>query len=241
MALKVKDAEELVSIARAESLILMVGHIYLYHPVVEQIKKYLAEFRPEDIYYLHSVRTGLGPIRADTNALWDLAPHDISMFLHLLDRMPMNVSARGASFLQKGIEDVVSLSMEFPGKSMGYIHVSWLDPYKLRRLTIVGKDRMILFDDTSSDEKLRILNQGFLKKNTSTYGEFILEARRGDIHVPRIEPGEPLRTQCANFIECIRTGARPLADGEQGLKTVRILEAAQRSLNSMGSSMNISK
>lgn len=240
MALSVKDAEELVSTARKEGLILMVGHIYLYHPAVQRIKRYLTEAQLEDLYYLYSVRTGLGPIRADTNALWDLAPHDISMFLYLLDRMPINVSARGASYLQHGIEDVVSLSMEFPGKAMGYAHVSWLDPYKLRRLTIVSKDKMILFDDASSDEKLKILDQGFLKRDASTYGEFLLEARRGDIHVPRIEPSEPLRSQCMNFIECIRTGGRPLADGEQGLKIVRVLEAAQRSLDNLGVSTDIS-
>jgi len=239
LALSVKDGEDLVEIAKDQKKILMVGHVYIYHPAIQKLKDYIQNGELKDLYYLYSVRTGLGPVRRDVNAMWDLAPHDISIYLHLLDQMPKNVSARGASYLQNGIEDVVLLSMEFRRKIMGYIHVSWLDAYKVRKLTVVSKRKMIVFDDTNSSEKLKIFDQGVFMREPSTYGEFLLQVRTGDIHVPKIESTEPLRNQCMDFIECIEKNVNPIANGEDGLKTVRVLEAAQRSLEKNGASTNV--
>ena len=239
LALSVSDGEALVKIAKDQKRILMVGHVYLYHPAVQKMKSYIKNKELEDLYYLYSVRTGLGPIRRDTNAMWDLAPHDMSIYLHLLDQMPKNVSARGASYLQNGIEDVVLLSIEFSRKIMGYIHVSWLDAYKVRKLTIVSKGKMIVFDDTNSNEKLKIFDQGVAMREPSTYGEFLLQVRTGDIYIPKIESTEPLRNQCMDFIECIEKNVNPIANGEEGVKTVKVLEAAQRSLEKGGASISV--
>jgi len=232
LTLSVKDGEDLVKIAKDQKKLLMVGQVYLYHPAVQKVKAYIQNDELKDLYYLYSVRTGLGPIRRDVNAMWDLAPHDVSIYLYLLDQMPKNVSARGASYLQNGIEDVVLLSMEFPGKVMGYIHVSWLDAYKVRKMTIVSKGKMIVFDDTNSNEKLKIFDQGVSTREPSSYGEFLLQVRTGDIYVPKIESTEPLRKQCMDFIECIEKKVDPIANGKEGLKIVKVLEAAQASLKS---------
>jgi predicted dehydrogenase len=239
LTLSVKDGEDLVKIAKDQKRVLMVGHVYLYHPTVQKMKDYIQNEEFKDLYYLYSVRTGLGPIRRDVNAMWDLAPHDVSIYLHLLDQMPKNVSARGASYLQNGIEDVVLLYMEFPGKVMGYIHVSWLDAYKVRKMTIVCKGKMLVFDDTNSSEKLKIFDQGVATGEPSTYGEFLLQVRTGDIYIPKIESTEPLRNQCMDFIECIEKNVNPKANGEEGLKIVKVLEAAQRSLEKGGASINV--
>jgi len=239
LTLNVKEGEDLVKIAEDQKRVLMVGHVYIYHPAVQKVKDYIQNDELKDLYYLYSVRTGLGPIRRDANAMWDLAPHDVSIYLHLLDQMPKNVSARGASYLQNGIEDVVLLSMEFPRKIMGYAHVSWLDAYKMRKLTIVSKGKMIVFDDANSNEKLKIFNQGVATREPSTYGEFLLQVRTGDIYIPKIESTEPLRNQCMDFIECIEKNVNPIANGEEGVKTVKVLEAAQRSLEKGGASVNV--
>lgn len=238
LTLSVKEGKELLSIAQKQMKVLMVGNVYLYHPAVQKVKSYLSSENIE-LYYLYSIRTGLGPIRRDTNALWDLAPHDISIFLYLLGQMPQNASVRGASYLQNGIEDVAVMALEFPRNIMGYIHVSWLDPYKVRKLTIVSNSKMLVFDEGNSIEPLKIFDRGVSKLEASSYGEFLLEVRGGDIYAPKIESAEPLRRMCADFVECIDKGANPISNGEVGLKTVRILEAAQRSLKNKGAPVNV--
>jgi predicted dehydrogenase len=239
LTLNVKEGEDLVKIAQDQKRILMVGHVYLYHPAVQKVKSFIQNGELNNLYYLHSIRTGLGPIRRDTNAMWDLAPHDISIYMYLLDQMPKNISARGASYLQDGIEDVVSLSMEFQRQIMGYIHVSWLDAYKIRKLTIVSKNKMVEFDDTNSNEKLKIFNQGVSPQEPSTYGEFLLQVRTGDIYIPKIEPLEPLRNQCLDFIKCVENNIDPLATGIEGVKVVKVLNAAKASLNGNSSLVEI--
>ena len=234
LALSSEDAQALVRLARKEDRILMVGHVYLYHPAVQKIKSYFSEGQFDDLYYLYSARTGLGPVRRDTNAMWDLAPHDLSIYLYLLGEMPKNVSANGACHLQDGIEDMVLLAIEFPRKVMGYIHASWLDPYKSRRLTIVGKSKMLLFEDTNPTEKIKIFDQKEVEQEARTYGEFLLQERSGDIHIPKIESAEPLRNECMQFIQCIEENADPITNGEEGLQIVKILEAAEKSLKSSG-------
>ena len=233
IALNSKDAEELVNTAKKEKRILMVGHTFVYNSVVQKLKDYIYNGDLGDIYYLHFSRTGLGPIRKDVNAMWDLAPHDISMLLYLLEDMPTEVSAKGQSYLQEGVEDVVFMTLRFPENILASIHVSWLDPYKIRRVTVVGSKRMAVFDDVNKLETLKIFDKGidrYGEKSYADYGEFQLEIRDGDVHIPKIVMGEPLKNQCKHFIECVRERKEPLTNGEEGLKVVRILEAAQESL-----------
>lgn len=234
LALSSEHAKALVGLARKEERILMVGHVYLYHPAVQKIKSYFDDGEFDDLYYLYSARTGLGPVRRDTNAMWDLAPHDLSIYTYLLGETPKSVSANGACHLQNGIEDVVMLVLEFPRKVMGYVHASWLDPYKSRRLTIVGKSKMLLFEDTNPTEKIKIFDRQEVEQEAHSYGEFLLQDRSGDIHIPKIESTEPLRNECVQFIQCINTNTDAISNGEEGLQIVKILEAADRSLKNRG-------
>jgi len=234
IALSTKDAEELVNIAKKNKRILMVGHTFVYNPVVQKLKEYIYNGDLGDIYYLYFSRTGLGPIRRDVNAMWDLAPHDISMLLYLLEDMPTEVSAKGQSYLQEGVEDVVFMTLRFPENIMASIHVSWLDPYKVRRATVVGSKRMAVFDDVNKLETLKIFDKGidkYSEKSYADYGEFQLSIRDGDVHIPKIEMREPLKNQCKHFLECVRERKEPLTNGEEGLNVVRILEDAQKTLN----------
>ncbi len=228
-----KEAEELVALAKKKERILMVAHTFEYNPAVHKLKGYISNGDLGDIYYLHLSRTSLGPIRKDTNAMWDLAPHDISMLLYLTGEMPLDVSARGQSYLRKGIEDVVFLTLTVPGNILANIHVSWLDPCKVREVKVVGSERMAMFDDVDKAEPLRIFDKGvqmFGEKSHADYGEFQLSVRDGNILIPEVEMTEPLKNQCLHFLECIKERKKPLSDGEEGLKIVRILEAAQESL-----------
>jgi len=233
IALNLKNAEELMNIATKKKRILMVGHTFVYNPVVHKLKEYIYNGDLGDIYYLHFSRTGLGPIRKDVNVMWDLAPHDISMLLYLLEDMPIEVSAEGQSYLQEGVEDVVFMTLRYPKNTMASIHVSWLDPYKVRRVTVVGSKRMAVFNDVNKLETLKIFDKGidrYGEKSYADYGEFQLSIRDGDVHIPKIEISEPLKNQCKHFLECVRERKEPLTGGEEGLKIVRILEAAQESL-----------
>ena len=225
------QAEELCRIARNVNKVLMVGHIYIYHPAVRKIKELISNNGLGKIYYMYFVRTGFGPIRSDVNALWDLAPHDISMALYLLGAEPKRVIATGTSYLQNNIEDVVTMTMYFPNNVMVIVHVSWLDAAKTRRLHIVGNKKMLVFDDVENLETIRVFDKGISREyNTLSYGEFRLQLRDGDIYVPRVEPIEPLKSACQHFIDCIQNGNEPITNGENGLKVVRVLEAAQQSL-----------
>lgn len=238
--LDIKEGKDLVKIAKNEKRILMVGHVYLYHPVIQKIREYICNNELGSLYCLHSTRTGLGPIRRDVNAMWDLAPHDISIFLYLLDNMPLNVSARGASYLQEGIEDVVFTTLEFPEKILCNVHTSWLDPYKIRNLTLVGSRKMLVFNETDPYEKVKILNKGAsVKESHESFGDFLFQVRTGDIYIPRIEFSEPLKNQCQHFLECIYKDKQPLTDGKEGLRVIKVLEAAHLSLRNNGASVEV--
>jgi predicted dehydrogenase len=178
-------------------------------------------------------------VRDDENALWNFAPHDISSILYLLGKEPTDVSARGQSYLQRGIEDVVSLTLNFNGHSLAHIHVSWLDPHKIRKITIVGSKKMAVFDDLESTEKLKIYNKS-ADHNTdyNTFAEYIT-LRFGDITIPYLKIDEPLRLECLHFLECIRERRQPLSDGRDGLRVVKVLDAAQRSLQKNGTPIAI--
>jgi predicted dehydrogenase len=229
-----RDAERLCRLAQEKDLVLMVGHLLLYHPAVERLRDLVRSGELGPIHYLYSQRVNLGKIRADENALWSFAPHDISVMLHLLDAMPEDVSARGQAYLREGVEDVVFVNMRFPDGVMGQIQLSWLDPHKLRRFTVVGRQKMVVFDDMEASEKLKIYDKGAdVPGDYAGYGDYI-GLRFGDIVIPRIASAEPLRLECREFVRCIEEGDRPVSDGRNGLEVLRVLEAAQRSLDRGG-------
>ena len=233
MALTSDHAEELVKIAEKRKRILMVGHLLLYHPVADRLKEMVTSGEIGKIYYIYTQRVNLGVIRQDENALLSFAPHDLSVILYLLDEEPVVVSAHGESYIQKGIEDVVFVSLRFADGKMANIHLSWLDPHKLRRVTIVGSKKMVVFDDMESSEKLKIYDKGVGSPSYNTYGEY-LSLRFGDITIPSIKMIEPLRTEAEHFIKCIESRKEPKTGGRDGLRVVKILMAAQQSLMKKG-------
>lgn len=236
MALKESHCRELVDISEKNDTILMVGHLMLYHPALPQIKSYIDNGDLGDIYYAYSLRVNLGTVRKDENSLWSFAPHDISVMLYLFGSEVENVSARGQHYLQKGLEDVVFLSLYFKDKKMAQIQISWLDPHKERKLTIVGSKKMLVFDDVQTVEKIKIYDKGIEKSpkmDFDSYGDY-LTLRAGDIHLPRVDMTEPLRRECSHFLDCVRKKEKPLTDGHNGLEVVKILEKAQESLRNNG-------
>jgi len=238
LALTTAEAEALIALAERQQRTLMVGHTFEYNPAVWKIKELIAAGEIGQVYYAYANRVNLGRVQYDVNALWSIAPHDISILLYLLEVMPLAVSARGATYLSQGVEDVVFLTLAFPGNVLAHVQASWLDPSKVRRLTIVGSEKMIVYDDVDNEAKVKIYDKGVYRKG-STYGEFQFRVHSGDIHIPRIDMTEPLRNECAHFVECVRTGQRPRTDGVCGLRVVRVLEAAQRSLEQGGANVQV--
>lgn len=234
MTVNSKEAEELIQIADRKGLPLMIGHLLKYHPAIRKIKELIDNNDLGNVYYIYSQRVNLGTIREDENALWSFAPHDISVALYLLGDRVESVSARGGCYLNEHIEDVVFLNIQFEDKKMANIQVSWLDPYKERKLTIVGSKKMVEFDDMEHAEKIRIYDKGVNKAlNYESYGEY-LSLRFGDIYIPKIDTVEPLKLECQHFLECIKNNITPYTDGKEGMKVVRILEKAQESLKNHG-------
>jgi predicted dehydrogenase len=228
LAQSVADAEQAVAAARAGGRVLMVGQLLEYHPGVVKLRELVESGElGEQIYYIYGNRLNLGKLRADENALWSLGAHDVSVVLHLAGEEPWEVVAHGESYVRPGVEDVVFCFLRFPSGLSAHLHLSWLDPHKERRFTVVGSRRMATFDDMAIEGKLTIYDKGF-DEDSSSYGEYI--TRTGDIFCPRIPNLEPLRIECQHFVDCVRTGARPRSDGESGLRVVRVLEALQRSL-----------
>jgi predicted dehydrogenase len=227
LAQSVADAERAVAAARESGRTLMVGHLLAYHPGVTKLKEIASSGELGDIHYIYSNRLNLGQLRADENALWSLGAHDVSVVLHLAEEEPHEVEARGESYMRRGIEDVVFAFMRFPSGLAAHMHLSWLDPHKERRFTVVGSRRMATFDDMDLERKVTVYDKGF-DEDMGSYGEYI--TRSGDIWSPRIGNREPLRLECEHFVEAIRTGAPPRSDGEAGLRVVRVLEALQERL-----------
>jgi len=241
LTLDVGQAEELVQLAQQNGCKLMVGHLMEYHPAIDMLKRIIQKGDLGDIYYLYSQRVNLGKIRRDENALWSFAPHDISIIMYLLGVEPENVCARGQAYLQDGVEDVVFVNLIFPNKVMAQIQLSWLDPHKIRRTTIVGSDKMAVFDDMEPTEMIRIYDKGV--SNGSNYGSFAesLSLRFGDVRIPFIKMLEPLRLECQHFIDCIINDRQPRSDGLDGLRVVKVLQAAQESLDKGGIPVKIRK
>ena len=233
MALNTKDAEEMLKIAEKRKKILMVGHLLIYHPVVERLKEMIASGELGRIYYIYTQRVNLGVIRQDENALLSFAPHDLSVILYLLEEGPIAVTAYGESYIQKGIEDVAFLGLQFNDGKVANIHLSWLDPHKLRKITIVGSKKMAVFDDMEASEKLKVYDKGVKNLSYDTYGEY-LSLRFGDITIPGIKMAEPLRSEAEHFIQSIGSRKEPKTGGRDGLKVVKILMAAQESLKKKG-------
>jgi predicted dehydrogenase len=207
----------------------MVGHLLLYHPAVEMLERMAAQGELGEVYYLNCQRVNLGQIRRDENALWSLAPHDLSVVGELLTEAPVSVSARGGAYIQAGVEDVVFLNVKYPRDKMAHVHVSWLDAHKIRSVMVVGSKKMAVFDDMESTEKVRIYDKGIDLPDFVPYDQ-APTLRFGDIVIPQLRMSEPLRIECQHFVDCVRDRERPRTDGESGLRVVRILEAAQQSL-----------
>ncbi len=234
LTLEVAHAEELVRLAKTKGRVLMVGHLLLYHPGVQYLKKMVQDGSIGDLLYIYCQRVNLGKVRKDENALWSFAPHDLSVILYLMDQEPVDVAARGAAFLQPGVEDVVFVDLRFPGGQSAHVHVSWLDPHKLRKFTVVGTQKMMVFDDMEASEKIKVYDKGVDRAGqVVSYGD-ALTVRSGDILIPKISLQEPLRLECLHFVECVRERKRPLTDGLGGLRVVKVLDAAQRSLKAGG-------
>jgi predicted dehydrogenase len=228
LATNAADAEEAIAAADSAGRILMVGHLLEYHPAVDRLKELIDGGELGPLYYLYGNRLNLGVLREDENALWSLGAHDVSVVLRLIGEEPEECLAHGASYVRKGVQDVVFCYLRFPSGIVAHLHLSWLDPHKERRLTVVGARRMATFDDMLIEGKLTIYDKGF-DEDSRSWGEYI--ARSGDVFSPRLPNSEPLRIECEHFVEGIRTGATPRSDGYSGLRVVRVLEALQRSLD----------
>ncbi len=228
------EARLLIDLAAERELTLMVGHVFEYNPAVRYIREAIATGELGDIFYLYSRRVNLGRVQSDINALWSIAPHDISIALYLLGEMPEAVRCQGSKCLNGQVEDVIFLTLFFPGNVICHIHASWLDPSKTREMTVVGGRKMIVYDDVSTEGKVRVYDKGAFRKGDVTYGDFQYKLHSGDILIPRLDMREPLQEECAHFVACVRSGARPLTDGENGLRVLRVLSASQLSLESDG-------
>src|SRR3954471_70565 len=228
LATTVADAERAVAAADRAGRLLMVGHLLEYHPGVAKLKEIAESGELGDLHYVYSHRLNLGKLRTDENALWSLGAHDVSVLLHLLEEEPTEVEAHGEAYMHAGVEDVVFCYMRFASGRAAHMHLSWLDPHKERRLTVVGSKRMAQFDDMDLERKVTVYDKGFDEPATG-YGEYI--TRSGDIYSPRLPNREPLRIECEHFLECVRTGQTPRSAGRSGLRVVRVLEAAQEALD----------
>jgi predicted dehydrogenase len=235
------DAADLIEIAEANSRMLMVGHTFLYNPAVHVMKKTIEEGNVGDLYYLYSRRTNMGPIRQDVNAIWDLAPHDISIFNYLLGSNPLWVSAVGTRLLGSRQEDVGFVTLGYPNGAIGNIHVSWVDPNKVRELVVVGSNKRIVFDDLNTLERVKIFEKGVkpAKPAATSYGEFQFQIRNGAIISPHIEVSEPLKDQCSHFLKSMHNGRQPLTDGRSGLEVVQVLTAIDRSIAYNGAPIDV--
>jgi predicted dehydrogenase len=232
LAQSATEAAAVVEEAAVADRVLMVGHLLEYHPGIVKLKEILDSGELGEVRYVYSNRLNLGVMRDQENALWSLGAHDISVLLHLFDgEEPSEVVAQGRSFMQEGVEDVVFCYLRFPSGRIAHMHLSWLDPHKERRFTVVGEKRMATFDDMALEQKVTIYDKGF-DRDFRNWGEYI--ARSGDITSPQISNEEPLRIECRHFVEAVRGGVEPRSGGASGLRAVRVLEALQRSLDSGG-------
>jgi predicted dehydrogenase len=231
LAQSVAAAERAVAAADRSGRVLMVGHLLEYHPGIQKLRELAQSGELGDIYYIYGNRLNLGKLRADENALWSLGAHDVSVVLRLAGEEPSEAVAHGESYVRNGVEDVVFCFLRFPSGLSAHLHLSWLDPHKERRFTVVGSRRMATFDDMALEGKVTIYDKGF-DEDARGYGEYI--TRSGEILCPQIPNVEPLRVECEHFVRCVASGNRPQSDGQSGLRVVRVLERLQQSLDASG-------
>ena len=249
LCLKSSHAAQLLALSKQRERVLMVGHLLEYHPAVEFLLDLVQRDEFGELRYLYSQRLNLGQVRADENALWSLAPHDISVANLLLGGNPQSVTASGQAFLRPGVHDVVFLTISYPDGRLAHVHVSWLDPHKTRQITLVGSKQMAVFDDMAPSEKLRLYDKGFDWENSdgsssigfSANAETALKVRFGDVTIPHLPPTEPLLLECQHFVDSINNGTKPRSDGLDGLQVVQVLEAAQQSLDQGGTPVQIAQ
>src|SRR6266853_4201008 len=242
MASSAEECEELVHIADEKGLVLMIGHTFLYSPAVRKIKEIVDRGDIGDIRYISSRRLNLGLFQKDINVAWDLAPHDISIILHILEEFPQVVNCQGNAHVTPGIEDVTNISLTFGHKRFATIQSSWLEPRKIREMTIVGTRRMIVYDDLETNEKIRIYDVRVERPaHYDTFADFHYSYHYGDSYIPQIKQEEPLKAEMQHFLDCIEKGARPLTSGREGLELVRILEAASTSLKDGGAPVSLGR
>lgn len=240
LAASVAQCEELIAIAKKNGLILMVGHTFLYSPAIRKIKEIVDNNDIGDIRYISARRLNLGLFQKDINVTWDLAPHDISIILHIMGEAPHSLNCRGTAHVTPGIEDVTSMNLHFSREKSAIIQSSWLDPKKVREMTIVGSERMIHYDDVAQNEKIKIFDVRVKRPpHYDTFAEFHYAYHYGDIYSPYIKQDEPLRTECQHFLECVKTGKTPLTSGTKGLEVVRILEASSASIKQDGAPVEL--
>lgn len=229
------ECQKLVELAADMGLTLMVGHTFEYNPAVEMLRDIVRSGEIGEVFYVSTTRTNLGLFQPDINVVWDLAPHDLSILLFILGVEPTTVSATGAAYVQPGIQDVARLTVNFKGGTQAHSHFSWLDPNKVRQVTVVGSRRMVVYDDVATHEKIKIYDKGVdVPERTADFHEFQLSYRYGDITIPRIPGYEPLAVECAHFAECILRNRTPRSSGVVGMKIVKILESADESLQNGG-------
>jgi len=240
LCLTAAESQQLVDLAAARGRVLMVGHVFLFNGGIVQLKKYMSNGTPGSIRYLRATRTNLGPIRADVNAVHDLATHDISIFNYLLDATPESASAVGGCFLQPGIEDVAFVSLRYPGNRLAHIQVSWLDPKKLREIVVVGDKQMLVWDDLASPGPIHIYDKGVDRPpDYQDFGQFHLLTREGDLTIPKVKLEEPLRTQDRYFLDAVRKGRLDFNDGAFAVGVQRVLEAISLSLKQGGGAVPV--
>ncbi|MHC4197805.1 MAG: Gfo/Idh/MocA family protein [Planctomycetota bacterium] len=238
LALTNDECKDLIRLAEDRNLTLMVGHVFEYNAAVRKAKEIIDSGALGDIYYLYSERTDLGTVKADVNAMWNIAPHDVSIMLYWLGQEPKSVSARGYTYLQNGVEDVVHMALEFPSGINADIHVSWLSPKRIRSTTVVGSKKMIIYDELSADGKIKVIKNKLCTNGfDQTKDKYV--KKKGGVVTPELEDYEPLHLECKHFVECVKSGQKPLTDGENGRRVVRILELAQESLTRGGKTITI--
>jgi predicted dehydrogenase len=231
---------ELIELAEERKKTLMVGHTFEYTAAVNKIKEIVERGELGDIMYIASARLNLGLFQPDVNVIWDLAPHDISIITYILGEHPVSVNAQGKGHYRENVEDVATITLNFPNGTIAFLHCSWLDPNKIRRTTIVGSKKMLVYDDTEPQEKIKIFDKGVdAPPYYDTFGEFPFSYRYGDICTPRIEDYESLKKECVHFLECVENAAKPRSDGYSGLRVVSVLEAANESVGREGQSVSI--
>ncbi|MFW5708790.1 MAG: Gfo/Idh/MocA family protein [Chloroflexota bacterium] len=240
LTLNSQHAVELIDLARQRGLILMVGHTFEYNPAVRKLKEIIDSGELGRLLYIDTVRVNLGLLQQKLNVVWDLAPHDVSILHYLLGSTPDMVAAQGGDCIVEDLHDIAYLNLRFPERVLAHVHISWLDPCKVRRITVVGSKKMAVYDDVEPLEKIKIYDKGVDRiPYTDSFGDFQYSYHYGDVVIPHIRFSEPLRIECQHFIDCITTGQQPQTDGVNGLNVIRVLEAAQQSLENGGGPVHL--